>query len=80
MYMVYAEAVLRGGTGDSTSTALDYVNKLRTRSFGNTSGNLASLTLNDVLNERARELYWEGFRCSDLIRYDYSLRNIFMAI
>jgi len=49
--------------------ALDYVNKLRVRAYGNNSGNLANLSLDDVLNERVKELYWEGFRRSDLIRY-----------
>lgn len=70
MYLVYAEAVLRGGTGGSTATALEYINTLRTRAYGNANGNLTALTLNDVLNERTRELYWEGFRRSDLIRYN----------
>lgn len=68
MYLVYAEAVLRGGSG-SASTALQYVNLLRARGYGNTSGNLAAVTLQDILNERARELYWEGFRRTDLIRF-----------
>jgi hypothetical protein len=70
MYLVYAEAVLRGGTGGSSTTALQYFNALRTRGYGNTSGNLGSISLQDVLNERQRELYWEGFRRTDLIRYD----------
>lgn len=69
MYLVYAEATLRGGSG-SASQALQYVNALRTRGYENTSGNLSSITLQDVLNERQRELYWEGFRRTDLIRFD----------
>lgn len=69
MYLIYAEATLRGGTGGSTATALTGINLLRTRAYGNNSGNLNNLTLNDVLNERTRELYWEGFRRTDLIRY-----------
>ncbi|WP_312185894.1 RagB/SusD family nutrient uptake outer membrane protein, partial [Sphingobacterium sp.] len=36
---------------------------------GNNSGNLANISLDDILNERVKELYWEGFRRSDLIRY-----------
>lgn len=66
-YLIYAEAALRNG--DNTATALQYVNALRTRAYGNASGNLTSLTLDEILNERARELYWEGFRRTDLIRY-----------
>ncbi|PZR27686.1 MAG: RagB/SusD family nutrient uptake outer membrane protein [Citrobacter freundii] len=70
MYLVYSEAVLRGGAGGSNTLALQYFNALRTRGYGNTSGNLTSISLQDVLNERQRELYWEGFRRTDLIRYD----------
>lgn len=69
MYLVYAEAVLRGGAG-SIGTAVNYINLLRQRAYGNASGNVTSLTLNDILDERGRELYWEGFRRTDLIRYD----------
>lgn len=70
-YLMYAEAVLRGGTGGSTAQALTYVNNIRTRAFGNTSGNITApqLTLDFILDERARELYWEGHRRTDLIRY-----------
>lgn len=69
VYLMYAEAVLRGGTGGDAQTALGYVNALRQRAYGNASGNLTSLSLNDILAERARELYWEGYRRTDLIRF-----------
>lgn len=70
-YLMYAEAVLRGGAGGSRSTALSLVNALRTRAYGNNSGNIADadLTLGFILDERARELYWEGHRRTDLIRF-----------
>lgn len=70
-YLIYAEAVLRGGQGGDKATALSYINKLRERAYGNTSGNITSsqLTLPFILDERARELYIEGFRRTDLIRY-----------
>jgi len=71
MYLTYIEAVKRGGTGGDDATALGYFNKLRERGYENTSGNVSSFTLNDVLNERQRELYWEGFRRTDLIRFSY---------
>jgi hypothetical protein len=72
MYLIYAEAVLRGGTGGDAATALTYVNKIRTRAYGSTAGNITAgaLTTDFILDERARELYWEGFRRTDLIRYD----------
>jgi hypothetical protein len=70
-YLIYAEAVLRGG-GGSRATALGYVNALRQRAYGDASGNIADaqLTLDFILAERGRELYWEGHRRQDLIRYD----------
>jgi hypothetical protein len=70
MYLVYIEAVTRGGSGGSAATALQYFNQLRTRAYGNTSGNVSSFTLADILNERQKELYWECFRRTDLIRYN----------
>lgn len=70
MYLTYAEATLRGGSGDA-GLALGYINKLRERAYGNNSGDISSgsLDLNFILDERERELYWEGFRRTDLIRY-----------
>jgi len=72
VYLMYAEAVLRGGTGGNTGTALGYVNELRERAYGDDSGNInsAELTLDFILDERARELYWEAHRRTDLIRFD----------
>jgi len=69
-YLMYAECFLRGGGGD-VSTALGYVNDLRERAYGNTSANITSgdLTLDFILDERARELHWEGHRRTDLIRF-----------
>ncbi|MDB4909107.1 MAG: RagB/SusD protein [Gemmatimonadetes bacterium] len=69
-YLIYAEAVLRGG-GGSRAQALTYMNALRQRAYGDASHNItdAQLTLDFVLAERARELYWEGHRRQDLIRY-----------
>jgi hypothetical protein len=70
-YLIYAESVLRGG-GGSRATALGYINELRVRAFGDTSGNIsdAELTLDFILDERARELFWEGHRRTDLVRFD----------
>ncbi|HRI22670.1 MAG TPA: RagB/SusD family nutrient uptake outer membrane protein [Panacibacter sp.] len=75
MYLIYAEAYLRSGGGDAT-TALDYLNKIRYRAYGDSYGpnNIGKLTSSDlslqlILDERGRELYWEGHRRTDLIRY-----------
>ena len=78
IYLTYAEAVLRGGTGGDVNTAVNYINELRARAYGDTSGNITSaeLTLDFVLDERARELYWEGQRRTDLIRFnDFTTGN-----
>ncbi len=68
MYLIYAEAVVRGGTGGSRSVALGYINDLRTRASATNIGD-SQLTADFLLDERARELYWECFRRTDLIRY-----------
>lgn len=67
VYLMYAEIFLRGGGGDVT-TALGYVNDLRTRGGANTITS-ADLDLDFLLDERSRELYWEGHRRTDLIRF-----------
>lgn len=69
-YLMYAELALRGGGGD-VGTAVSYINMLRERAYGDASGNISSgdLTLDFVLDERSRELNWEGHRRTDLIRF-----------
>ncbi len=71
VYLMYAEAVLRGGAGGDTKTAVDYINKLRTRGYESAQGNISQsdLNLDFILDERARELYWEGVRRTDLVRF-----------
>ncbi|MGL1886811.1 MAG: RagB/SusD family nutrient uptake outer membrane protein [Reichenbachiella sp.] len=70
-YLTYAEAVLRGGAGGDRTTALGYVNALRERAYGDVSGNIvdAEMDLDFILDERVRELHWEGTRRTDLIRF-----------
>jgi hypothetical protein len=72
MYLIYAEAFVRGASGATETTAVGLINTLRTRAYGNPSGNISAsdLTLDFIINERGRELYWEGFRRTDLIRFD----------
>jgi hypothetical protein len=75
-YLMYAECVLRGG-GGTRAQALAYVNALRQRAYGNTSANItdAQLDLNFILAERARELFWEAHRRTDLVRFDRFTAN-----
>ncbi|MBC2844326.1 RagB/SusD family nutrient uptake outer membrane protein [Winogradskyella flava] len=70
-YLMYAESVVRGG-GGSMSTAVGYINQLRERAYGDTSGNISEsdLSLDFIIDERSRELYWEAHRRTDLIRFD----------
>lgn len=72
IYLNYAEATLRGGNGD-LGTAVNLINELRVRAYGDNSGNISASTLDldFVLDERSRELYWEGQRRTDLVRYNY---------
>jgi hypothetical protein len=66
-YLMYAECAVRGA-GGNVATATTYVNTLSTRANGSaiTQGDL---NLNFILDERGRELHWEGHRRTDLIRF-----------
>lgn len=77
MYLIYAEAFLRGGTGADATTALSYMNKIRFRAYSNSygPGNIGQLSAGDItlpfiLDERGRELFWECHRRTDLVRYN----------
>ncbi len=72
IYLNHAEAILRGGGGD-LNLATANINELIERGYGNSDHNITSseLTLDFILNERSRELYWEGQRRTDLVRYGY---------
>ena len=75
MYLIYAEALLR--TGGSATEALNAVNMLRERA-GAQAFSPSDLNLQSVLDERARELYWEGHRRTDLIRYNQLTTNAYL--
>lgn len=74
IYLNYAEAVLRGGTGGDKATALKYVNDLRARAYKDGYKDEAAiatseLTLDFLLDERGREFFFEAQRRTDLVRF-----------
>ena len=68
-YLIAAEADLRED-GSLSDTGLGYINALRSRAGAKTVAK-EDCTLDYILDERSRELYYEGFRRTDLIRYGY---------
>ena len=71
VYLMIAESVIRGGTGYTRTDALGFLNDLRERAYGDQSGNItdAQMNLDYIIDERARELYLECVRRTDLIRF-----------
>lgn len=67
IYLSAAEAILQGG-GGSKAEALTYVNYIRERA-GVPAWTDGQLNLETLQDERCRELYTEGTRRTDLIRY-----------
>lgn len=67
-HLMKAEAILRGASGD----ALALVNELRTLRGASILG---SLSEQDLLDERGRELYVEHWRRNDMIRFGQYLRD-----
>ena len=66
VYLMYAECALRGGADQAKG--LEYINYVRERA-GVPAFTAADLSLNDILDERCRELYWENVRRTDLVRF-----------
>ncbi|GEP51597.1 outer membrane protein [Flavobacterium noncentrifugens] len=69
VYLMYAEATLRGAAGGNLATAVNYVNAIRTRAHATSVANDANFNLDFILAERGRELFWECHRRTDLIRF-----------
>jgi len=69
IYFIKAEAELR--SGQNTDDALNLINKIRERAYGDASHDISSgqLTLQFLLDEKGREMAYEGVRRDDLIRY-----------
>ena len=65
-YLMLAECQLRGASNVTEAEAKAAWNAVRTRAG---LGNVTNYTLDELIDERGRELYWEGHRRSDLIRF-----------
>ena len=66
--LMKAEALLRGGTPTAVApiTAVAAVNMVRSRVSATP---LATISLDQLSDERGREFYWEGMRRTDMIRF-----------
>lgn len=74
IYFNKAEAIMRLNGGSATGEALNLINESRSRYFSEEDWvdemyTTATLTLDELLAERGRELIFEGKRRTDLIRF-----------
>ena len=71
IYLMKAEAIVRGAMPTTVNGEMQdqkvLFNKVRARAKAPIA---ASVSLDDILDERGRELYWENWRRNDLIRFD----------
>jgi len=68
IYLIRAEAKLRNGDDAGALADVNYIRSKRSAP-GKTLPALAAVTLDDILKERGFELYWEGLRRQDLVRF-----------
>lgn len=70
IYMMKAEAIVRGASNGTMDQALEAVNLIRSRAFNNDPSKLfKSLTLKNIYDERGREFVLEMSRRTDMIRF-----------
>ncbi|MBT1700687.1 RagB/SusD family nutrient uptake outer membrane protein [Fulvivirgaceae bacterium PWU4] len=70
VYLIYAEAILGNNATTSDAEALKALNAVRARSIANHVA-LTQFNFNDILNERRRELAYEGDNWFDYVRLNY---------
>ncbi|TKG94210.1 RagB/SusD family nutrient uptake outer membrane protein [Puteibacter caeruleilacunae] len=64
--LMKAEAILRGASATLNDTPVSLMNQIRERA---NAPEVTSVTLDELLDERAREFYSENWRRNDLIRF-----------
>ncbi|HVF96288.1 MAG TPA: RagB/SusD family nutrient uptake outer membrane protein [Flavisolibacter sp.] len=74
VYFAKAEALMRKNNGIANAEAVQLVNDCKKRAFSTADWTTeaytpATLTLDELLDERGREFIFEGFRRQDLIRF-----------
>lgn len=69
IYLMRAEAKLRNGDNAGALADVNTLRASRTARPAQTPPALQSINLESLLAERGFELYWEGFRRTDLIRF-----------
>lgn len=75
VYLIAAEAKLQGGTYDSADEAVSYYNALRRNRIADYV-DASSVTIDDILDERRRELFCENQRMFDLVRHKQQLTKL----
>lgn len=68
-YLMYAECAYRGYA--DRELGMQYINYVRERAKVTPYTSQDQITLDKIRDERMRELYWEGHRRTDLIRFGY---------
>ena len=71
--LMYVESLVRQGKASEAISLADF-QKIRTRA-GLNAYKTSELTLDEVYNERGRELAWEGWRHEDMIRFGKYLKQ-----
>ena len=75
IYFAKAEALMRKNGGTATAEAVQLINDCKKRAFSATDWvteqyTTATLTMDELLEERGREFIFEGVRRTDLVRFD----------
>lgn len=72
--LMAAEADLQVNNGTPSAEAVEYYNLVRRRAYGfnpttSSTKDVSTFTMQDIIDERSRELCFEGLRRSDLLRW-----------